>query len=163
MILSCLNWLPFQRKLFTTKCAKSSIFLVHDQTDLVKSLEIHIVCKRLKGHAFGGLSSCGWLSFWISESSTCYASGTFALVSSKNAGASIPPRQWCIPPCFRFPPISEKFLKLVENIPSFIFSERFFRFSSAKISDDLFVSHRLHILEIHPYFSCFITFPPYFG
>ena len=42
------------------------------------------------------------------------------------------------PPCFRFPPIFDKFSDSEENFQNFTFSRKFFRFSSAKISDDLF-------------------------
>ena len=49
------------------------------------------------------------------------------------------------PPCFRFPPIFEKLLDSVENFPNCTFSRQIFRFSSAKISDDFFFSHRPQI------------------
>ena len=39
------------------------------------------------------------------------------------------PRQWCISPCFRFPPISEKFSDSVENFPNFLVNDHKFGFS----------------------------------
>ena len=74
-------------------------------------------------------------------------------------------------PLFQISPISKKFLP-VENFPNFIFSHKNVRFSSAKISDDLF-SHSLKDFEftliflpfqVHfpPYFEKKILFPPYF-
>src|SRR6218665_220174 len=61
------------------------------------------------------------------------------------------------PPCFRFFPIFEKFSESVENFPSFTFSRKICPFSSAKISDDLFFSHRPQISNFP---LCFGTFPP---
>ena len=42
------------------------------------------------------------------------------------------------PPCFIFLPVSEKFSHSLENVPNFTFSRKLFRFSSAKISCELF-------------------------
>src|SRR6218665_3607359 len=53
-------------------------------------------------------------------------------------------------PCFRFPPIFEKILDFLENFKNVPFSRKNFPFSSAKISDDLFFSHRPQILDISP-------------
>ena len=54
------------------------------------------------------------------------------------SGASIPLRQWCIPPCYRLALFPKQFWHSVENFPDSTFSEKYFRFSSAKISDDLY-------------------------
>jgi len=62
--------------------------------------------------------------------------------------------QWCISPCFRFPPISEKFFTLRGKFSQFHLFPKKFQFSSAKISDDLVFSHRLN-------FRCFSIFTPY--
>src|SRR6218665_432689 len=51
-----------------------------------------------------------------------------------------------------------KFSESVQNFQIFTFSRIFSRFSSAKISDDLFYSHRPKI-STFPYFPCFSTFP----
>ena len=69
-------------------------------------------------------------------------------------------RQWCISPCFRIPLFPKKFSDSVENFPNFIFSRKSFIFSSAKISDDLFISNQPQINS--PYFRYFNTFPPCF-
>jgi len=72
------------------------------------------------------------------------------------AGASIPLSAFS-PPVSDFLPISEKFSDSIENFPNVTFSRKFFRFSSAKISDDLFlVIHH----KFPPYFHYFNTFPP---
>jgi len=85
-----------------------------------------------------------------------------------HTGASIPLRQWWFPPCFRFPPVSEKFSNSVENFPNFTSSRKIFWFSSAKISDDLFlvINHKFRIspsiipISIHfPLFHKNVTFP----
>src|SRR6218665_3774045 len=56
-----------------------------------------------------------------------------------------------------FPPYFQThFSDSLGNFTNFTFSQKIFRFSSAKISDDLFS----HQLQIHPYFACFSTFPP---
>src|SRR6218665_2104923 len=63
-------------------------------------------------------------------------------------------------PCFRFPPIFDKFSDSVENFQNVTFSRQNFRFSSAKISDDLFlvIDHKFS-----PYFPCFSTCTPCFA
>jgi len=72
------------------------------------------------------------------------------------------------PPCFRFPPIFEKFPYFVENFQNFTFSRKISPFSSAKISDDLFlvVDHKFQYTSplfreifYSPYFD---KFPPVF-
>src|SRR6218665_1731531 len=55
-----------------------------------------------------------------------------------------PPGHDAFPPCFRIPPISEKFLRLPRKVSRFYLFRKNFRFSSAKISDDFF-SHRPQI------------------
>jgi len=68
------------------------------------------------------------------------------------------------PPCFRFPPISEKFFRLRGKFPQIDLFPKMFRFSSAKISADLLFIHWLMAtnFEFPPCFRCFSTFPPYF-
>src|SRR6218665_3602917 len=66
------------------------------------------------------------------------------------------------PPCFRFPPIFEKNLNFVENVRNVNFSRKISRFSSAKISDDPFLSSTTNF-EFPPYFPGFSTFPPCFA
>ena len=55
-------------------------------------------------------------------------------------------------PVSDFPLFSKQFSDSAENVHNFTFSRKFFRFSSAKISDDL----------SPPYFPCFSTFPSLF-
>ena len=57
--------------------------------------------------------------------------------------------------CLRFPPIFDKFSDSVENFRNVTFSRKYFRFSSGKISDDLFfvIDQKCRI------FPCFSTFP----
>jgi len=82
-------------------------------------------------------------------------------ITNLQAGASIPLRQWCIP-LFQIPSVSEKFSHSVENFPNFTFSRKIFRFSSTKISDDLFSflvnNHKFRI----PLFSLFQYIFPLF-
>jgi len=77
------------------------------------------------------------------------------------AGASIP--LWgndSFSPCFGFfPRFPKHFSDSVENFPNFTFSRKISRFSSAKISDDLFLSHRLKILIPPPIFTVSLHFP----
>src|SRR6218665_2271874 len=65
------------------------------------------------------------------------------------------------PPCFRFPPIFEKISDSVENFPNFTFSRKISRFSSAKISHDLFLVID-HKFRISPLFSLFHYISPLF-
>ena len=67
-------------------------------------------------------------------------------------------------PCFRFPPISEKFCRLCGKSPQSDLFPKDFRFSSVKVSDDRFLVIR-HKFPISPLFSYFpvLEFPPYFG
>src|SRR6218665_1684317 len=62
-------------------------------------------------------------------------------------------------PVSDFPLFSTNFLTFWKISPNFTFSRTNFPFSSAKISDDLFFSHRPQISD-SPYFPCFSTFPP---
>src|SRR6218665_2308644 len=56
------------------------------------------------------------------------------------ARASIPSEAMMhLPPVSDFPPIFDKFSDSVENVQNFTFSRQISRFSSAKISDDLFL------------------------
>ena len=65
-------------------------------------------------------------------------------------------------PSFGFSPISEKIFRLDGKFSRFHLFPQKFRFSSTKISDDLF-SHRLQIWNFAiPYFRFFSTFPPCF-
>src|SRR6218665_3394382 len=51
-----------------------------------------------------------------------------------------PPRgNDAFPPCFTFPRFPKKISDSAENFPDLTFSQKLFRFSSAKISDDLFL------------------------
>src|SRR6218665_2212822 len=63
------------------------------------------------------------------------------------------------PPVSDFPPIFEKCSDSVENFQNVTFSRKMSRFSSAKISDDLFlvIDHKFRIS------LCFGTFPPCFA
>src|SRR6218665_1519826 len=54
------------------------------------------------------------------------------------------------PPCFRF----QSYFR------TFTFSRKFFRFSSDKISDDLFFSHRPQISNFPPILPLSVHFPP---
>ena len=59
------------------------------------------------------------------------------------------------------PPIFEKFSDSKKNLKNFTFSWKISWFSSVKISDDLFFSHRPQIPNF-PYFRYFSTFPSLF-
>jgi len=62
--------------------------------------------------------------------------------------ASIPPETMMhFPPCFRFPPYFRKILRLRGKFPKFYLFREIFRFSSAKISDELFlvIDHKFRI------------------
>src|SRR6218665_2318962 len=79
-------------------------------------------------------------------------------------GASIPSEAMMhfLPPVSDFPPVAENFLtpwKISQILP---FSRKNFRFSSAKISDDLFSLVINHKFRISPYFRYLDTFPHYF-
>ena len=60
------------------------------------------------------------------------------------------------------PPIFEQFSHSVKNFLNFTFSQKMSWFSSAKISDDLFLVIN-HKFQISPYFPCFSTFSLYFA
>src|SRR6218665_1151050 len=65
-------------------------------------------------------------------------------------GTSIHPEAMMHPPCFRCSPYFPKMFRLCEKFSKFYpFSRNFFPFSSAKISDDLFL-----VIEFFPYFPC---------
>jgi len=64
-------------------------------------------------------------------------------------------------PLFQISPITEKMFILRRKSSQFYLFPKNFRFSSAKISDDLFQSLTKNF-EFRPYFSCFSTFPPIF-
>src|SRR6218665_1135903 len=61
------------------------------------------------------------------------------------------------PPVSDFPPTFEKFSDSVEN---FTFSRKISRFSSAKISDDLFLQSSTTHFEFPPIFPVSVYFPP---
>ena len=103
-------------------------------------------------------------SFWAVGSirSTQGGRSVRLVTCHEQPGASIPHEEMMhFTPCFRFPPISEKFL----------WPRRFgkkFLFSFAKISDDFFVSHRpqiwnfpsIFVLSVHfPLFRINLSFP----
>ena len=76
------------------------------------------------------------------------------------AGVPVPLRQnVAFPSVSDFHPISEKVFKLMENFHNFTVSEEISRFSSAKISDDLFFSHRQQIWNFPPIFVVSVHFP----
>src|SRR6218665_2404065 len=74
-------------------------------------------------------------------------------------GVRPPEAMMHFPPVSDFPTIFDKISASVENFQNVIFSRKSFRFSSAKISDDLFLVID-HKFRISPYFPCFSTFPP---
>src|SRR6218665_1133784 len=63
------------------------------------------------------------------------------------------------PPVSDSPPVSEKFLDFQKNVKNVTFSRKISRLSSAKISDDLFFSHRPQISN-SPLFSLFQYITP---
>src|SRR6218665_3957292 len=65
------------------------------------------------------------------------------------------------PPASDCPPRSEKFLDFKKKVKNVTFSGKIFRLSSAKISDDLFFSHRPQISN-SPLFSLFQYISPLF-
>ena len=68
-------------------------------------------------------------------------------------------RPWCISPLFQIPPIFETFSDSVENFQNVIFSRKISPFSSAKISDDLFLVINRKF-RIPPIFPVSVHFPP---
>ena len=68
------------------------------------------------------------------------------------------------PSCFRFPQFPKNFSDSVENFPDLTFTEKRFRFSSAKISDDFFpflaTGYKFYMSLL---FSFFQFISPYFG
>jgi len=71
-------------------------------------------------------------------------------------GSPSPLRPWCIYPLVSdFPLFQKKFSDSVENFPGFTFSEEKFRFSFAKISNDLFLVIDHTNLKFPPLFSFF--------
>ena len=79
---------------------------------------------------------------------------------SSNRGRPPPPEAMMpFPHGFRFPSVFEQFFWLRGK---FYLSQQIFRFSSAKISDDLPFSHWLNF-EFAPLFSLFQYISPYFG
>ena len=69
-------------------------------------------------------------------------------------------------PLFRFPPIFEQFLDFLENFTNVTFSRKNIPFSSAKISDDLFIPYFSKFPPVFQKFNTFLhtlrVFPPYF-
>src|SRR6218665_2694897 len=88
-------------------------------------------------------------------------------------GESIPLRPRCISPLFQISPLIFPKIFRLENFQNFTFSRNFFPFSSAKISDDLFlvIDHKFSLFQyiFPPLFRKIITspyfekFPPYFS
>jgi len=79
-------------------------------------------------------------------------------------GRPSPLRQWCIfPSVSDFPLFPINFSDSAENFPNLTFSPKMFRFSTAKISDDLFlvIHHKFQIS--HPIYPLSIHFPPISG
>ena len=77
------------------------------------------------------------------------------------SGASIHPEAMMhFSPVFRFPLFTKNFSDSVENFPNFTFSNKIYRFSSARISDDFF-SAIDHKFRIPPIFAIpiYFTFP----
>jgi len=73
-----------------------------------------------------------------------------------------PPEAMMHSPRFRFPPYFRKILGLSGKFKNLTLSRKNFPFSSAKISDDLFLVID-HKFRISPYFPCFSAFPPWFA
>jgi len=99
----------------------------------------------------------GYVQLSILES--CVALG---LINSLKSGASIPPLRPFSPPVSDFPPISEKFSDFLTNFYNLTFSRKISWPSSAKISDELFFSHRPTNFEFPPLFSLFQYISPLF-
>src|SRR6218665_1066803 len=59
-----------------------------------------------------------------------------------------------------FPLFSINFLTFWKNFKNITFSRQNFPFSSAKISDDFFFSHRPQISDFPPIFPVLVHFPP---
>jgi|SRR6218665_3012676 len=72
-----------------------------------------------------------------------------------------PPRGHdAFPPVSDFPSVFEKFSDSMEKFQNFTFFRKISRFSSAKISVELFLAID-HKCQISPYFPCFTAFPPF--
>ena len=94
----------------------------------------------------------------LTRSSFCYSismGNPCRIQTMAHPWASIPLRQWCISPCFWFPPISDKFLRLREQFSHFyLFPTNILIFIRQNFWWPSF-SHRLQILN----FSLFSLFP----
>jgi len=85
------------------------------------------------------------------------------MMMTPRQGRPSPLRQWCISPLFQISPLfSKKCFDSVENFPNSTFSRKLFRFSSAKLSDDLFLVIN-HKFRISPLFLLFQYISPYFA
>ena len=82
--------------------------------------------------------------------------------NTTSTGASTPLSQWCISPCFRFPPISEYLSESVEIFSNFPFAKKFLCLA-AKISDDFYLVKLTQNFEFSPYFRTINAFSTYFG
>jgi len=83
------------------------------------------------------------------------------VVNSRGVHSPSNLRQCCISPLFQIPSFFRKNSQTppsVENFHNFTFFEKISRFSSAKISDDLF-SHRLKISNFYNIFDLSVIFP----
>src|SRR6218665_1654413 len=81
------------------------------------------------------------------------------IVTSSQGRPSPPETMMHFPPCLRFPPCFQKILRFFGKFQKLYLSRKNFRFSSAKISDDLFFSHRPQILNFSPILPVLVHFP----
>jgi len=100
---------------------------------------------------------------WHVPSDTHLPTYSFEISSSltNTRGVHPPLWPWCIFPLFQIFPYFRHIFRLRGKFSKFYLSRNIFRFSSAKISDDLFLSHRPQISNF-PLFSLFRYISPQF-
>jgi len=94
----------------------------------------------------------------VTSQNLCENKYLWHLGKALDQGHPSPLRQWCISPLFHISPCFRKNFLILWKI--FLILRKRSRFSSAKISDDLFCLVLNH--KFPPYFRYFNTFPPYF-
>jgi len=135
-----------------------------------------LVLATIKGYSWMKFYSRSVSDMWFETSWKCPVAVLWPIdlltldQSMVIRGVPPPDAMMHFPHCFRFLPLfQKKICDSVQNVPDFSFFRKKFRFSSAKISDDLsFFSHHPQIWKFPPLFSYFLHisgksfFPPYF-
>src|SRR6218665_310534 len=95
-----------------------------------------------------------------------YTANTFCSGSSTIATRGVHPPETMMhfPPCFRFPPVSEKFSDFQKFFTIVPFPEKFLDFHPPKFLMTFFYSSTTNSeFPLFSYFCCFSTFPPCFA